>query len=844
MNAIARQCLPTGPIDRDSWARVAALAGDWLAANGATVRDAIVLLPASALLAPARAAFAQCGGWQPRIETPRTWADSLGPPEPAMGPGPSGEVALDRLSAAALLHRAAPAWMRASPPAFDAAVAAVVDAAQALARAGASQPPDERGAWWQALRDALPPIVGPGSAERQLARVALEWAATADAPNTDRLWAQRPTAWIALSAGVPDPLIAALMARAEQGLWIDIGSTAERPFDAAATLPAPRCTRAAGLEDEAQAAALAVLDAIDRGLTPVALIAQDRLVVRRIRALLERARVSIADETGWTLATTRAGASLMAVLRAAHPLAGRDALIEAFKLEAPGLASSIEAAWRREREPSPGAQAAFDEFGARLAALRGDARCPLAERLAALQTAAPRLVRDLAADSAGAQALAALHLDGSAGSPAWRATAAATLLDHAEFTAWIDAALEAATYRPPSPPQPQVVITPLARALLRPFGATVMPGCDERHLGARPAAAALWPQAVALRFGLPDAASAQQRETLALAQLLRLPELHLLRRTREGDEALAASPLLQRAALARTRLGAAPFIEQAFVAPTGRVGRRALERPAPSMAQALPERVSASALDALRDCPYRFFARSGLGLAEPDELDAELEHREHGRWKHAVLYRFHTERREGQDDRAALLALGDDEAARQGLDAAALLPFRAGLESFAEHYLAWLHEHESEGWRFASGETECERALPALEGLALQGVLDRIDRNAEGAALLIDYKTGNADKLRQRVASPLEDTQLAFYAALLGDEATPPRALYLALDDRKPPRPFEHKDVADSAAALIEGLAADWRALRAGAGAAALGEGDACRFCAARGLCRRDHWTA
>ena len=40
---------------------------------------------------------------------------------------------------------------------------------------------------------------------------------------------------------------------------------------------------------------------VERGETPVALIAQDRVLVRRVRALLERSAVVHADETGWRL---------------------------------------------------------------------------------------------------------------------------------------------------------------------------------------------------------------------------------------------------------------------------------------------------------------------------------------------------------------------------------------------------------------------------------------------------------------------------------------------------------------------------------------------------------------
>ena len=112
--------------------------------------------------------------------------------------------------------------------------------------------------------------------------------------------------------------------------------------------------------------------------------------------------------------------------------------------------------------------------------------------------------------------------------------------------------------------------------------------------------------------------------------------------------------------------------------------------------------------------------------------------------------------------------------------------------------------------------------------------------------MLIDYKTGNRDKVKQRVAEPLEDTQLAFYAALLTDEGsdTPPRAIYLSLAEREAPKPFEHEDVALSAALLVDGLSADLDALRRGAGAPASGEGEVCRTCEMRGLCRRDHWKA
>ena len=117
---------------------------------------------------------------------------------------------------------------------------------------------------------------------------------------------------------------------------------------------------------------------------------------------------------------------------------------------------------------------------------------------------------------------------------------------------------------------------------------------------------------------------------------------------------------------------------------------------------------------------------------------------------------------------------------------------------------------------------------------------------AEGfdAIQLIDYKTGHVSGLKDKVRAPLEDTQLAFYAALAGaGHSVPLKAIYLAVDGTQRIDEVEHKNVAETAAALVQGLAHDLSRVRAGAGLPALGEGATCDFCAARGVCRRDHWS-
>jgi len=69
---------------------------------------------------------------------------------------------------------------------------------------------------------------------------------------------------------------------------------------------------------------------------------------------------------------------------------------------------------------------------------------------------------------------------------------------------------------------------------------------------------------------------------------------------------------------------------------------------------------------------------------------------------------------------------------------------------------------------------------------------------------LIDYKTGSAQNLRNLVKRPQEDTQLAFYAALMAEQSQAGgtvSALYLPLDDSDGIRAIEHKDVEATARA-------------------------------------------
>jgi ATP-dependent helicase/nuclease subunit B len=208
-----------------------------------------------------------------------------------------------------------------------------------------------------------------------------------------------------------------------------------------------------------------------------------------------------------------------------------------------------------------------------------------------------------------------------------------------------------------------------------------------------------------------------------------------------------------------------------------------------------------------------------------------------------LLSEFHRRRPRETDaaQDAELLDACAAQAAEQGLmQEPGFVPFAAAWPQVRQSYLHWLAKHESEGWRFESSELEAK--LP-LADTALHGRLDRVDVLAgSGAqsAMVIDYKTENASSLASRVKAPLEDTQLVFYAALLGKSNV--RAAYLGLAEKEA-KLVEQKSVNEALPLLLEGLQHDAQRMAAGHALPALGEGRACEYCAARGLCRKDFWA-
>ncbi len=851
----------------------------------------LVLVPYAQLMEAGRRAWAQAhpSGFPPRFESSRNWATSLQP----FLPGPtdlSMDMARDSLVAAAFMDRVAQGSTDASLRSVM--VARLVEAARQLAPLAAAVPPEQRLAWAERLREAITPAQQALQWEALLATLALAWASTS-AYATDVLWGPLAApgtgadALVLLQGFQQDPLASALANH--WGARATVLALHEAVTDAAAVSVAvgpPRLHACGDAEDEAQRAAACVIERINAGQVPVALVANDRLLTRRVSAMLHHAGLTVRDETGWKLSTTHAAAQLMSLLRAADARARMDDVLDLLK-QAPAwpeaqvqvleqLARDAGVSLWRAALRSPRLAPALPEGLPTLLEGLQPARALvpwLTDLAAALQTCG--LWERLQGDPAGQQMLQALRLgDGAAqelglvsealsgtttgATPAARASGrSGARLSLAAFTAWVRDVLEGASFMPRSEGEAAVVILPMAQLLGRGFAATVVPGCDESHLNPSPEPPGLWTTAQREALGLPTREALAEASAQAWQALLAMPRLDLLWRTQERGETVLPSAWVQ----------ALPPIEslaEAEGAADPRVARPLdplpQPRPQPSAGDVLPESLSASAYQDLRDCPYRFFALRQLRLAEAPELEAEPDQRDMGNWLHAVLRAFHEQRGDARPglaaDRDALDRLADSTADAMGLNAgeggAGFLPYQAVWPALRDGYLDWLAGFEAAEGRAGPRFERAEAALTAQAGpWKLYGKLDRIDRqdSPEGAIpFVIDYKTEGRPGTLERVKEPLEDTQLAFYAALLPDENL--RAAYLSITDKRgdaareaPTLLVEQPEVLMAREQLREGLAHDMARVAAGQPMPALGEGRVCDFCAARGLCRKDFWT-
>ena len=644
-----------------------------------------------------------------------------------------------------------------------------------------------------------------------------------------------------------------------------------------------RILKAQDFEDAAWQGAGAIEKLLQDGHQHIALIAQDRLVARRMRALLARFGdgLSVHDETGWKLSTTRAAASVMSWMDVVHHPAGPSSveLIDFLKnpyidwstfgithdqasdcltfLEQRLIEGDVRGTWsgfilaldsdndetntlvsiiRKLKNQSNRWQAASNSCLAWLDLLEQD--------LIDLGMSA-----GLAQDIAGQQLLASL-------SPM-------RLLRHhpmkqVEWLSLLSSMLEDASYIESNPRQSaSVTILPLSATRLRRFDAWVMVGCDDTQLPSLSDSPMFLSAQLKKLLGCKTQEAEFIQQAMDLSQLMTSHQHWRMIWQSVGTtgEPRQPSPWLQRLYVRHPEL-----LKDKLEVPTTSYEAMPISQPRPSLPGDFvkPTSISPSAYRALRECPYRYYVTRLLGLKERSGLEAEVDLSLVGKTLHAALYDFYhglkTQALENDNiyERTKLL--------KQRLYAISHKHFKPLLDVDGRWLAAWIEwetlipswidwhiQREQSGWVFHDGEKQVSFDLQTRFGdIRVSGFVDRLDIHPQEGVEVIDYKFSSKNSITKKKNNLQDDPQLVIYAKAVNEHdmvnrqpTTTASWISVKEDDSR----VEVDDLQSEMKELPAQMIADIESLWGGSPMAASAPDSICQYCQARGICRKGMWS-
>ena len=644
-----------------------------------------------------------------------------------------------------------------------------------------------------------------------------------------------------------------------------------------------RILKAQDFEDAAWQGAGAIEKLLQDGHQHIALIAQDRLVARRMRALLARFGdgLSVHDETGWKLSTTRAAASVMSWMDVVHHPAGPSSveLIDFLKnpyidwstfgithdqasdcltfLEQRLIEADVRGTWsgfilaldsdndetnvlvniiRKLKNQSNRWQAASNSCLAWLDLLEQD--------LIDLGMSAA-----LAQDIAGQQLLASL-------SPM-------RLLRHhpmkqVEWLSLLSSMLEDASYIESNPRQSaSVTILPLSATRLRRFDAWVMVGCDDTQLPSLSDSPMFLSAQLKKLLGCKTQEAEFIQQAMDLSQLMTSHQHWRMIWQSVGTtgEPRQPSPWLQRLYVRHPEL-----LKDKLEVPTTSYEAMPISQPKPSLPEDFVKQtsISPSAYRALRECPYRYYVTRLLGLKERSGLEAEVDLSLVGKTLHAALYDFYhglkTQALENDNiyERTKLL--------KQRLYAISHKHFKPLLDVDGRWLAAWIEwetlipswidwhiQREQSGWVFHDGEKQVSFDLQTRFGdIRVSGFVDRLDIHTQEGVEVIDYKFSSKNSITKKKNNLQDDPQLVIYAKAVNEHdmvnrqpTTTASWISVKEDDSR----VEVDDLQSEMKELPAQMIADIESLWGGSPMAASAPDSICQYCQARGICRKGMWS-
>jgi ATP-dependent helicase/nuclease subunit B len=815
---------------------------------------------------------------------------------------------------------------------------AIEEAYPALARKVVDREAEVLLIFWRYLSDTGNPIVRKHlalAAYLQAAKQAQHsrpfiWVQTADGLASDRAVMQRFMDEYVAHA----PVIDISLNWNDVGLWPEALSAGEAEAsqakqDAIHNAKAAyrgqwRLLSANRFEELAWMAAKSVEQHIIAGKKNIALVAQDRLAARRTRALLARfgPALAIRDETGWKLSTTRAAASVhswLSLIRAPkegpsaadlleflqNPFVDIPAILGKDPQDCNGLIAELE-----DRLIAAQAHSGWESFYIAMEGVRygtvfrqAPANPLLLELLQFVRGRAVQwrsknvdviqayqqfqgdinafgMAKTLAEDSAGKQLLDVLL---TLELPLQPNAIKSIQLRLTEWINLLSSAIEDASYQEDSKQaHANLSILPLSSTRLREFDAVVMVGCDENQLPAFSEPPLFFSEALNRLLHGSTIEHEFKQQARDLSQLLvSCPAVDLLWQSKSSNgEPIRAAAWIQRLQMAlpdwkmETQTTCSGGVKR-----VGTSVRTDGASATPNAALPLPLSMSPSAYRTLRDCPYRYYVRSLLGLRKQHGFDEGIDASLAGQTIHAVLHQFFRALKTHEQTNLAAIAYGSDTRRAwmtQHLNQVSERIFARFIEGDERvlgvlrdwqkqipSFIEWQLQREAEGWHYLDGEIHVGFDLPfttedgELRMMRIEGYVDRIDTNMHSAsAAVLDYKHQTVKKVRDRAESVLDDPQLLIYARAVTDAdsklpmqgRTVTDAEWVALKTEiknshgSAERSVTVADLADTAIQSMAQITEDVELLWARKTLNAFAPDSVCRYCESRGICRKGMW--
>ncbi|MEZ5679760.1 MAG: double-strand break repair protein AddB [Erythrobacter sp.] len=542
--------------------------------------------------------------------------------------------------------------------------------------------------------------------------------------------------------------------------WVDLPPEKRR-------LSGVRVMQAANPEEEAQAIALLVREAIEQPEKRVAVVTPDRALARRVVHHLDRWNIVADDSAGRPLSQTPAGRLLLLLAE----VAGEDAAPIPLMglLGHPLVNGGMErGTWLRQlRRVERGLRGPRRDGGLK----------PVAAQVARLGVTHPKVVEWFAAVDAAltpllelpdpvdlASLLDALAAAGEAlcGEQLWAREDGRSLASfvenfrlHArdagfdiglrEAASALGDAMEQVAVRPPYGGHARVQVLGLLESRMNRADLVICAGLNEGVWPVRGSVDALLAPPVLRALGVPGGDFRIGLSAHDLAGALGAPEVVLSRAERdEGGPAIPSRFLLRVKALLFDERSendlSEKHLEEGAISLARAISRAQPEdphprpRPEPSANQRSVD-ISATALDRLLGDPYQFYAQKILGLSELDSLDAEPNPLWQGNIAHTVLECWHGERMAGRtaDIGQIMDAVLDEENAD---------PLVRGLwRPRLEAALRWVEE-TVEAYDDREVLAVEQKGAMRFDDVLVHGRADRIDKLEDGSLAIVDYKTG------------------------------------------------------------------------------------------------------